>query len=129
MLSSELDHMSVKIKEILVLLEKSPIQPGYFIILTVSVIVAKLCIAELIPSVDHWSSSAAHKNSYGISHHAISKFIYLRIVSFALDATVPTSVVVCSIRIVPAVVFVVLVVVGVKIIERKSVMTGKEIYR
>ncbi len=127
MLHPVTDHKFEQLKQIPVLFKHTPVQPGDLIVLTISVIVSILCVSELIARQKHGRAPAAQKNDTGISYHAVSKSQHLGIICLSFCAAVPAAVVVRSVRVVPAIYFIVLIVVRIQIIERKTVMTGQEI--
>ena len=127
MLFTECNHKFEKFKQISILFQHSPVKPGSNIVLTVAVVVAKFCIAEFISGKEHRRSAAAHQYSTGVADHTAAKCEHFRIIRVTFHATVPASVVVSTIGVVPAICLVVLFIIGIKIIKRKSVMAGKEI--
>ena len=112
-----------------VFFQSRPVQPGYDIVLTVGIVVAKLRVAELVAAVEHRRSAAAEQRRKRIFHHAPAQSLDLRIVRLSLDAAVPAVSLIVTVRIVPAVFLIVLRVVRVQIVERKTVMAGQEIHR
>ena len=127
MLFTECNHKFEKFKQIFILFQHSPVKPGSNIILTVAVVVAEFCIAEFISGKEHRCSAAAHQYSTGVADHAPAKCEHFRIIRVTFHTTVPAPVVVSTIGVVPAICLVVLFIIGIKIIKRKSVMAGKEI--
>ena len=125
----ETDHIPHKIMNLPVFFQSRPVQPGYDIVLTVGIVVAKLRVAELVAAVEHRRSAAAEQRRKRIFHHAPAQSLDLRIVRLSLGTAVPAVSVVVAVRIVPAVFLIVLRIVRVQIIERKTVMTGQEIHR
>ena len=121
------NHKPEKFKQIFVFFQKSPVQPGNFVILTVTVVISVLGISEFVTGKEHRCSAAAQKHCAGVSYHAVSKLQNLGIVCLTLCAAVPASVVVCSVCIVPAVIFIMLFVIRIKIIQSKAVVAGQKV--
>ena len=120
MLFAESNDIFEKLEELLVQPQIVPVEPGDFIVLTIAVVVAVLCIAEFVSGKDHRRAAAAHQNSDGIAHHLVSELLYNGIVRGTLHAAVPAPVIVCAVRIVPAVCLIVLVVVGKQVTEERK---------
>ena len=121
------DHKFEEFEQIAVFFKQIPVQPGNFIVLAISVVVSGLRITEFIPGQKHWRSSAAHEYCAGIADHSETKGKDIRIRSIPFHSTVPAPVVVGTIRIIPAVCFIVLFIIGIKIIKGKTIVAGKEI--
>ena len=126
-LFAEGDHVPVKIEEVLVEAQIIPVEPGDLIVLTVAVVIAVLGIPEFIPRIDHGSPPAAHQDCDGIAHHFKAEGPDHGIVRRTLDPAVPAAVVISAVHIVPAVCFVVFVVVGKQVVKREAVVAGDEI--
>ena len=89
MMSSEMYHVSVEIKEVLIFVKISPVEPRYLIILTVGIVIPELSVRKLVTCENHGRASAAHDYRDGISHQAESQIKYLGIVRIALHTAVP----------------------------------------
>ena len=126
-LLAECDHKFEEFKEIAVFVKHAPVEPGDPAVLTVAVVVSVFGISKFIAGEEHRCSAAAHQDGTGIADHAVAKCENFRIISFTFGTTVPASVVVCTVCIVPSICFIVLIVVSIKIIKRKSVMAGEEV--
>ena len=99
-----------------VFFQSRPVQPGYDIVLTVGIVVAKLRVAELVAAVEHRRSAAAHQCCKRIFYHAAAQALDFRIICCAFCPTVPTVSIVITIRISPAVFLVVLHIIRIQII-------------
>ena len=122
------NHKFEKFKQFPVLIKETPVQPGGFVVLAIRVVVAVLGIAEFIPRQEHGRSAAAHQHGTGIADHPETEAEDFGVVGISFGAAVPAPVVVGAVRIVPAVFFVVFLVVGIEIVQCKAVMAGKEIH-
>ena len=129
MLPAEADHIFTELIVLLVLLPVSPVQPGNLVILTVGIVIAKLGIQEFIPRNEHGRSTAAHQASKGILCKLVRELQHIFIFGIALYATVPASVVIGPVRIVPAVILIMLLIIGIEITKGKTVMAGDKINR
>ena len=69
---TELYHILEECKNIMVILQSVPVEPGSNIVVAVGIIVAELGVAELISCEEHWDSTAAHQESEGVADHRIS---------------------------------------------------------
>ena len=123
MLSSKLDHVFVKKIEFAILFKEIPVEPRNLIILTIRIVIAILRITEFISGIDHRGTAAAHKNSDGVSHHSESQSKNIRIVGITFIPAIPAPVIIGTVSIVPAVIFIMLVIICIKIVKCKSVMT------
>ena len=129
MFSAKPDHFFEETVKLPIFFQTIPVQPGYLIILTVRVIISKTGVTKLIPGKKHRRSAAAHQRHAGIFYHLEAQFLYLRIRCLTFCATVPATIIVTSICIVPTIIFVVLFVIGIKVPKRKTIVTGKKIDR
>ena len=93
--------------------QPAPVKPGYDIILTISVIIAKLCVTKFVSSIKHGRSPAAHQCRKCIFDHSKAQAFDLRIIRLTLCSTVPAISVVISVRIIPAIFFIVLCIIGI----------------
>ena len=97
------------------------------IVLTVRVVVAVARVAEFISREEHGGPAAAHQDGTGVFDHSEAQGEDFEIIGIALCSAVPAVVVVVAVGVVPAVRLIVLFVVAVQVIERKSVVTGQEV--
>ena len=110
------DRIAEEIVDFFVFFQSVPIQPRCDIILTVRVVISKLCIAEFISCKKHRRSAAAHQCCKRIFYHAAAQALDFRIICCAFCPTVPTVSIVITIRISPAVFLVVLHIIRIQII-------------
>ena len=127
MAEPEMDHIPEKLIKGSVFFQKLPVKPGDLIVLTVAVVVSELGVGELIPGQEHGSAAAAHEDGAGIADHPEAQVQDLGINGVPFLTAQPAALDVGSVCIVPAVVFVVLLIVGVEIIHGEAVMAGQEI--
>ena len=111
----------------MILLKQAPVKPGYLVILTITIVIAKLGIAEFISGQEHWDSPAHHKNRKCILNHSMSQVIDLYIISLALITTVPAVIIIGSVSIIPAVSLIVFIIISIQIMKREAVMTGNKV--
>ena len=124
----EVDHKFKKFKQLPVFLKQTPVQPRDLVVLAVRIVVAELGVAELVPCQEHGRSPAAHKHCTGVAYHPEAQLQHLPVAGASLHAAVPAAVVVGAVLIVPAILLIVLHIVGVQIIQCKTVMAGEEIH-
>ena len=124
---SQSDHIPAEPEDLLIFLQQGPVQPGYFVVLTVGIVVAELGVAEFISRKEHGCAPAAQQGGKGIFDKPHAQCPDLLIVRVSLGAAVPAVSTVVPVRIVPAVGFVVFGVVGVQIIQGKAIVTGEKI--
>ena len=120
MVQAVTDHEPEKRKQLPVLFQKPPVQPGNLVILTVGVVVSILGIAEFVPGQKHGRTPAAQKNGAGISDQAETQGKHLFFLRLAFRPAVPAPVVIRPVGIVPAVGLVVLLIIGIQIIQGKA---------
>ena len=121
------NHKLKKFKQILILIQKTPVQPGNLIILTISIVIAKLGIAKFVTRQKHRRSPAAHQYGTGIADHPESQIQHFRIIGLSFRPAVPASVIIGSIGIIPSIGFVMFCIIRIQIIQGKSIMTGQKI--
>ena len=73
MLFAECDHKFKEFKQIFVLFEHTPVQPGSNVVLAVAVVVSEFGIPKFITGKKHWCAAATHKDSTGITDHTAAK--------------------------------------------------------
>ena len=73
MLFAEGNHKFKEFKQIFVLFEHTPVQPGSNVVLAVAVVVSEFGIPKFITGKKHWCAAAAHKDSTGIPDHTAAK--------------------------------------------------------
>ena len=129
MLFSEPYQLPEKIEESAVGFKVLPVEPGNVIILTVSIIISALGITEFIAHEEHRSSPAHHKNRSGISYHSSPECIDARIAGLTFGTAIPAPVIIGAVGIVPVIFIIMLLVVNIHIMKRKTVMTIDEIDR
>ena len=113
---SKCNALLYEIEQILVFLKIIPVKPGYFIIVAVRIIIAVLGIRKFIPGQKHCRASGTKKYCKSILLHSSSKLTNLLILRRSFLSAIPGIVVVGSVRILPAVRFVMFVIVAVKIV-------------
>ena len=128
MLFAESDHKLEKLEKVAVFVQITPVEPGDLVILTIPVIVSVLGIAELISGEEHRCSPAAHEHRAGIADHAVTENQHFLIIGFSLHTTVPASVVVAAVRVVPAIALIVLRIIRIQIVQSKSVVAGQKVH-
>ena len=104
-----------------------PIEPTYFVVLAIGIVVAILRMAEFVTAANHWHALRQHYRRDESSHLAFSQGGDLWILRRPFLATIPTQIVAVAIAIVVFVSFVVLVVVADQIIETESVVRRHKI--
>ena len=57
---AEINHIPEEIMDFFVFFQSVPIQPGCNIVLTVGIVITKLCITEFITRKKHCRATAAH---------------------------------------------------------------------
>ena len=124
----KMDHKFEKLEQFTVFLQKTPVQPGHLIVLTIGIVVAELCVPEFIACQKHRRSPAAHQYRTGIADHPITKHLYFRIVGLPLRSAVPAPVVACAVGIVPSIGFIVFRIVRIQIVQRESIVTSQKIH-
>src|SRR5215470_9717709 len=120
---AERNHLFEETKNVLIRLELAPVEPIDFVVLVVRIIVAELCIQELIPGPEHRNAVRQQEQTAEVLNlfPAQRENLCWRVrVSFV--ATVPTVILVRAILVVMAVLPVAFLVVRNQIVEREPVM-------
>src|SRR5580704_1255258 len=110
-----------------VLLREAPIKPTDFVVLAIRVIVATLRASHLVASADHRNALRHHHDGDEVFDLSAAQILDLLVIGRTFDAAVPAQVVIRTIPVSFAVRFVVLRVVGNKVVEGKAVMAGNEV--
>src|ERR1700757_2566785 len=111
-----------------VLHKQRPIEPILFVVLTVGVVVPVLGSANLITHQKHGKTKRKHGDGHEILDLAGSESLNFSIRGGTLDPTVPAPIVIAAVTVFFTVGFVVFVIVGDEVVERKSVVTGNEVH-
>src|ERR1700739_5128292 len=101
--------------------QKGPIEPTPFFIMAVSVVIPILRSADFVPHHEHRQTKRQQCGRQEILDLTVPKFLNLRIISRAFDATVPASIVVPAIAVVFTICLVMLTVIGNQVIYVESV--------
>ncbi len=125
---AEMDHVFKEVENIPVLFQQPPVQPGSNVVLAVGIVIAELSITEFITSQEHRDTAAAHEDGEGIADHAFPESQDIGIIRVSFHSAVPAMVVVSSVSIVPAVFFIMFLVIRVEVIKGEPVMTGDKIH-
>ena len=104
-----------------------PVEPCRIAVLAIRVVVPVLTAPHLIAHCEHWHSGRQHDGGKEVLHLPIAKPLDSWIVRRTFDTAVPASVLVRSIAVAIAVFFIVLVVVGDEVVQRKAVVAGDEV--
>src|SRR4029077_3306265 len=110
-----------------VLGEQRPVKPIVLVIMAVGIVIAPLGAPDFVAHQDHRQPYGQQGGGQEVFHLPVPKFLHRRVIRGTLNAAVPASVVVGSVTIVFAVLFVVFVVIGDKIVQRKPIVTGHEV--
>src|SRR5581483_12234922 len=108
-------------------IDGGPVEPGYFVILTVRVVVASLGPSRFIARQKHRHSLRQEQRSQEVSHLPRAQRVDARIVGWSFSAAVPRTVVVLAVPVLLAVRLVVLLVVGDQVSQRESVVAGDKV--
>src|SRR5262245_38399213 len=113
---------------IVVVLQQRPVEPTHLIVLAIGVVVAVLASTSFIAHQYHGDAKGEQRNSQKILHLLVSQLLDFGIIRRALDAAVPATVVVRAVAVVFAVRFVVLLVIGDKVVESEAVVARYKVY-
>ena len=126
---AESDQASGEFEKGAVFLKQGPVEPAYFIVLAVSVVVASLCAPHFVAGKNHRHALAQEKRGEEVLDLAQAKAFDCRIVARALHAEIVAQVVVVSVPVILAVGLVVFLIVADQVVERETVVGGDEINR
>src|SRR6476659_7826559 len=105
--------------------DERPIEPACLIILGIGVVVATLASSSFVAHEDHRHADRKDGGGKKILHLPIAQLLYCQIVSWTLDAAVPAPIVLRAVSIVLTIRFIVLPVIGNKVVESESVVAGR----
>jgi hypothetical protein len=108
--------------------QEVPVEPTDLVVLAVCVVVAPLGPAQLVSYQQHRCSDRQHVQNEEISDLSAAERFDPRIVDGAFRAAIPALIVVHTVTILFTVFFVVLLVVGNKIVERNTVVACHKIH-
>src|ERR1700757_4708349 len=111
-----------------VLHEQRPIKPIPFVVLTVSIVVPVLCSADFIAHQEHGKTQREERNGHEILDLAGSESFNVGIRGWALDTTIPASLVIAAVTVLLTISIVMLLVVRDQVIQRKTIVTGDEVH-
>lgn len=97
------------------------------LVLALRVIVAALTTPHLVAHKKHGHTHGRHGGREKVLHLPVAQPLYYWIIRWAFDAAVPAPIVIAAIAVVFAIFFVVLVVIGEHVVERKAVVARNEI--
>ncbi len=121
------DHFFHEAEHVAVCAGQAPIEPAYFVVLAVGVVVAPLGPEDLVAGTYHGDSLAQHKKGHKVLRLLFPQCRDRGLAGFPLDAAVPTVVLITAVAIPFAVRFVVLEVVAHQVAQSEAVMAGDEI--
>ena len=121
------NHFPDKGKQVPVFGKQVPIQPGNFVILAISVVVAKLRIGKLIPGKEHGNAPACQEQRYHVFHLAETEIQHFPVFRGSFPAAVPGVIIAAAVPVAFPVGFIVLFIIGNQVIQREPVMAGDKI--
>src|ERR1019366_3574520 len=124
------DHAFEESKDLPVLLQQVPVQPGGFIILIPRIVVATLRVHKLVAGAEHGSSVGKHQDREEILDLLLTQVHYFRgDLLIAVPSTVPAQIIVGSIIVVFTVGGVALGIVSDQIVEAKTIVGSHVVNR
>src|ERR1700751_4066243 len=111
-----------------VLHKQRPIKPISFVVLTVSVVVPVLGSANFIAHQEHGKAKREHGDGHEILDLAGSESLNFSIRGWTLDTTVPAPIFIAAVTVFLTIGIVMLLVVRDQVIQRKTIVTGNEVY-
>src|SRR5450759_4718967 len=110
-----------------VLLQKVPVNPTGFIVLTVGVVIAALRAAKFVASQQHRHPARDQLSQQEVFYLAFPDGLDLYISRLAFCAVVLAGVVVCPVMVIFSVCFIVLVAIAHQVVQSETVVAGDEI--
>ena len=107
--------------------QQIPVEPTRIVVLAVGIIVAALTTPHLVAHNKHGHTCGQHDGCEKVLHLPVAEPLDFGIVRRTFEAAVPASVVVASVAVALAVFFVVLVVIGDEVVQRKTIVARNEI--
>src|SRR4051794_37108364 len=121
------DHTLHKREQLAILISRFPIEPAYFIVLTIGIVVAQLGVADLVSSQQHGHALGEQESSDKIAGLLQAQGIDCSVIGRSLYSTVPTAVAVCAIAIVFAISLVMFFVVANQVTQGETVVSCDKI--
>src|ERR1700739_142785 len=119
----ERDHLFEETKNVLIRLELGPVKPTEFVVLVIGIVVAELCVQELIASPEHWYAIRQQKQTAEVLHLFPAKRHDVRRYSFMSFMTaVPAVILIHSILVVLTIRPVVFMVVRNEVVKCEAVV-------
>ena len=108
-------------------INEGPVEPARFIVLGIGIVVAALASPSFVAHEDHRHANGKDGDGEKILHLPIAQLLYGRIVGWTFDAAIPAAIVIRAVSVVLAIGFIVLPVIGNKVVESEPVVAGHEI--
>ncbi len=116
-----------KAKDVLILLQQTPVKPAYLIVLAIGIIISSLGPEQLITHINHRRTNGKQGKNKEIFDLLFAKCQYNGIIRWSFDATIPAMVVIIPIPVFFPVFFIVFLLKANQIIECKTIVTGYKI--
>ena len=117
-------QLSGKFRKLIAFRGRCPVDPGGFIVLTVGIVVASLCVEALVSLQQHRGASGKHDKRQEVADLFSAEPQDLFILRFALFTAVPAEVLLAAVETEFAVFLVVAVIVGDEVCEGEPVTAG-----
>ena len=124
---AESNHLPNKTEHIAVSARKTPVKPGYLVVLTIGVVVTFLRHQHLIPVKEHGDSLTQKQNGHEVPGLPLPQRGDPFIIGLSFYPTVPAKVVIRSILIVITVGVIVFLVIAYEIVDSEAIVTCNEI--
>src|SRR5262245_41137930 len=110
-----------------VFFQQAPVEPAHLVVLTISVVVPVLSPSYFVAHRYHRDAQRKHRHGQEVLDLAISQPFHLGILARTFHAAVPAAVIIGAVAILLSVCFVVLSVVGNKVVECEAIVTRDKI--
>src|SRR6185436_2932093 len=97
-------------------IDEGPVEPARFIVLGIGIVVAALASPSFVAHEDHRHANGKDGDGEEILHLPMAQLLYGRIVGRTFDAAIPTAIVIRAVSVVLAIGFIVLSVIGNKVV-------------
>ena len=123
----ERDQFAEETQKVRFLFHRIPVHPGVDAIVAITVIVTPLRPPDFVSHEQHRNPLAEQQEGHCIFHLTMPQDVHRGIVRFSFMAAVPAVIVVAAVVVPLTVGFIVLVVVGNKIVKREPIVAGDEV--
>ena len=122
------DDLADEFQQFSIFRSLAPIYPANVIVLAVTVVVSLLSVADCISCQQHWHTLRKKQSCEEVTLLLCAQGVHRSILSNALSATIPTSIIVSAVAVPFSIRLVVLFVIADEVLKGEPIMRGDKIY-